>query len=640
MNNLPLQRILTRDALDHLPPILRNALLDDEAFVERWKIPTVTGMKLGKDGPSLRRDHLYQGIRAAIREPDSQVPIMDDKEVSWRIVARTAPHGLSFSIEGSGTQLAIADHSALAEDPSIRLGWLERATRDVSLERTTCLKWRRRMERGPLGDDEFAELITDFALTPASVYRDIQETLGRGSVSIATLVPIDRRYYERFTGSVSSSTDVIGFVERDLALLTERLRDRDPTQGFLLSLLTCSAGTVSANIRIDQFSAEQLVSVYEWLVEKGDPISQIGGVEVALAHLDMYPELETLVETIVEKFITDDPDDDGGWFSLLSAILMLVSGEITRTDTLRKVPPFYRRQVAITQASLIIRAIIAAQVERHNIANWANTVGPGYISFLQGLVDLRVEPRWLPDFVTPHQLRAEFIGRIIHAVVQNEAKIQSQSLRELVVGRDSRLLMAVEWPFWMLPGPLQGAMTPKTPIPEDYLANVTARLEAERLEPDSFAGLVNAALIFDLPAGLAGLAATALGRVKYSIDNSDDDKIILSLIRGLAILASVTRDTVLADTLRVLVRVSRRKGRLHTNPDEELRIAMMAAASHEELGDWAGFAGEWITEFAFEMEDKDAAQRCLWMLRRLVQIEPALACHCAAADAALASFAP
>ena len=128
--------------------------------------------------------------------------------------------------------------------------------------------------------------------------------------------------------------------------------------------------------------------------------------------------------------------------------------------------------------------------------------------------------------------------------------------------------------------------------------------------------------------------------MRYSIDNADDDKIILSLIRGLAILASVTRDTVLADTLRVLVRVSRRKGRLHTNPDEELRIAMMAAASHEELGDWAGFAGEWITEFAFEMEDKDAAQRCLWMLRRLVQIEPALACHCAAADAALASFVP
>ena len=640
MNSLALQHVIVRDALDELPPILRNALLDDEAFVERWKIPTVTGMKLGKDGPSLRRDHLYQGIRAAIREPDSQVPIMDDKGVSWKIVARTTPDGLAFVIADSGRQLAIADHSALAEDPSIRIGWLERATRDVSLERTTCRKWRLRMEREPLGDDEFAELTSDLALTPTSVYRDIRETLGRGSVSIATLVPIDRRYYERFTGSVSSSTDVIGFVERDLALLTQRLQDQDPTQGFLLSLLTCSAGTVSANIRIDQLNSEQLVRVYEWLVEEGDPISQLGGVEVAFAHLDIYPELETFVETIVEKFIDDDPEDDGGWFSLLSAIVVLVSAELTRTNVLNKVPPFYRRQVAITQAALIIRAIIAASVERENITKWANTVGNGYISFLQGLVDLRVEPRWLPDFFTPHQLRAEFIGRIIHTVAQHEAKIQSQSLRELVVERNSRLLVAVESPLWMLPGPLQGSITPKNPIPGDYLANVTARLEAERLEPDSFAGLVNAALIFDLPASLAGLAATALRRVKYSIDNAGDDKIILSLIRGLAILASVTRDTVLADTLRVLVRVSRRKGRFHTNPDEEWRIAMMAAASHEQLGDWAVFAGEWITEFAFEIEDKEAAQRCLGMLRRLVQIEPALACHCAAADAALASFTP
>ena len=640
MNNLPLQHVLVRAALDHLPPILKNALLDDEAFLKRWEISTVTGMTLGKSGPSFTRDQLYRGIRAAIREPNSQVPIVDEEEVSWNIVARTTAPGFSFFIEGSGKQFAIPDHSALAEDLCIRIAWLERATRDISLEGAMFQEWKRRMGRGPLGDDEFAELVSDFALTPTSVCQDIRHTLGQGSVSVATLVPVDRRYYERLTGSLTSGTYVTDFVEGELALLMERLRERDPTQGFSLSLLTCSDGTVSANIRIDHLNTEQLVSGYEWLVEKGDPISQIGGVEVALAHLDMYPELETPLATMVEKFIADDPDDDGGWFSLLSAIVVLVSAELTRTNTLRKAPPFYRRQVAIAQASLIIRAIIDARVDRESITNWANTVGGGHISFLQGLVDLRVEPRWLPDFFTPHQIRADFIGRVVHAVLQNEAKIQSQSLRTLVADRDSRLFMSVEGPLSMLPGPLQGTVRPREPIPEDYLADVTARLEAEQLEPNSFAGLVNAALIFDLPAGLAELAATALRRVKYSIDNAGDEKTIFGLIRGLAIVASVTRDTVLADTLRVLVRVFRRKRRLQTNPDEELRIVMMAAASHEELGDWAGFAGEWITEFAFEIEDKEAAQRCLWMLRRLVQIEPALAVHCTAADAALASFAP
>ena len=338
--------------------------------------------------------------------------------------------------------------------------------------------------------------------------------------------------------------------------------------------------------------------------------------------------------------MVDDPDDDGGWCSLLSAMAMLVSSELTRTQTLGNVPPFYRRQVAMTQASLIVRAIIEASVDRESIAQWAGSIGMVHISYLQGLIDLRVEPRWLPDFFAPRQIRADFIGRILNASAQNEVKIQSKSLRALVVGKESELLKSVEWHLARLPGILEGDVAPIQPIPEDYSQDVEARLEAETLEPNSFAGLVNAALIFQLPADLASSASTALDRVKYSIENAIDEETILGLLSGLAVVASVSRDTALADKLRVLVRVFRRKKRLHANPDEELRIAMMAAASHEEREDWARFAGEWITEFAFEMEDKEAARRCLRMLRRLVQIEPALACHCGAADAALASLAP
>ena len=640
MTNLALQHLFVRSALDNLSPILRNVLLEDEAFLERWEVATVAGVTFGKSGPSFRRDQLYRGIRAAIREPENRVPILDDNQITWKIVARTEAHGLAVFIEGSENQLAITDHSSLAEDPSIRIASLERAAGDISLERATVREWKRRMECGPLGDDEFAQLSSDFVLTPSSVYRDIRETFAQGSVGIATLVPIDRRYYERLTGHLSSGTDVISFVEGELSLLMERLREGDLAQGFLLSLLTCSAGTVSQIIQVDQFNTEQLVRIYKWVAQKGDPISQIGSVEVALAHLDTYPELEVFVETIVKRFIAADPDNDGGWFSLLSAMIMLVSSELTRTHTLGKVPPFYRRQVAITQASLIVRAIIEARADRESITKWANTVGIGVLSYLQGIVDLREEPRWLPDFVSPRQLRAEFIGRVLHAVKENEGKIQSPSLRALLVGSHSPLLTSVEWPSSILPGPLQGTITPKAPIPEDYLADVMARLEAEQLEPNSFAGLVNAALIFDLPPSLAGLAATALRRVKYSIENAGDEGTIFGLIGGLAVVASVTRDTDLAETLRVLVRIMRRRGRLHTNPADELRIAMIAAASHEELEDWARFSGEWITELAFEIEDEEAAQRCLWKLRRLVQIEPALACHCAAADAALASFSP
>ena len=134
-------------------------------------------------------------------------------------------------------------------------------------------------------------------------------------------------------------------------------------------------------------------------------------------------------------------------------------------------------------------------------------------------------------------------------------------------------------------------------------------------------------------------AASALRRVRYSIENAGDEGGTFGLIGGLANVAAVTRAKDLAETLRVLARVMRRKKRLNAGPDDELRIAMVAAASHEDLEDWAHFAGEWITELPYEVVEKESAQSFLLKIRRLVQIEPALARHCAIADAALASIA-
>ena len=96
---------------------------------------------------------------------------------------------------------------------------------------------------------------------------------------------------------------------------------------------------------------------------------------------------------------------------------------------MKETNPFYRRQAAIAQASLIIRALKASHTDTASIAEWARSVGIGHVFFLQGLVDLRLEPRWLPDFVSPEQLRAEFIGRVANAVSQCKSEVESESLR-------------------------------------------------------------------------------------------------------------------------------------------------------------------------------------------------------------------
>ena len=640
MRSDQIRHILVNVAVKYLPPRVRSSLLDDQEFVERWGLTTITGVILGKDGPFFQRDQFYRNIREAIRAPGREISIEDDKAVMWRITAQEKNEGLSFSFENGEKTLSITDHSGLAEKHPTRMAWFVRAAHEANLEDAVFRDWKASIDSGPLSDDEFAELIGELNLTPVSIYQNLQMGFAHGSVDIATLVPRERRYYDRLIGPCGSAADADSYIDAGAAPLIERLQEWKPNLGLLISLLMCSKGIVSESIRIDNLDAEELVRTYEWLANKGDPISQIGAVEVALRHIDGNRELETFIERMAEGFIADGPDDGGGCFSLLSAMIVLVASELSRRRILDGTHPFYRKQAAIAQASLIIRAINGSRVDPASVVEWAKTGGVGHIFFLQGLVDLRVEPRWLPDFVSPYQLRAEFIGRVANAVELCKGEIHSQSLRRLMLGKDSRLATAAQWPYPMLPGPLEGEIALNQPsIPDEVLKDVAAELEAKVLEPKSFAGLVNTALLFKISADQAELAATALRRVKYSIENADDDTSVFELIGGLATVAAVTRGTDLAETLRVLVRVMRRRKRLNADPDDEMRIAMVAAASHEGLEDWARFAGEWISEIAFEVVEKESAQSFLLKIRRLVQIEPALARHCAIADAALVSVA-
>ena len=640
MTSEAIRHTFVKVALGFLPPRVRNTLLDSEEFVEQWGLETIAGVTLGRDGPSFQRERLYGSIRKAIRTLGKEVSIEDDKSVTWRIRAQEKDEGLSFSLEAHEKSLSIPDHSGLAEDHRIRVEWLERATHEVNLEETIIEDWKTRIDSRPLSDDEFAKLNGELELTPISNFRNIHNSLLRGSVDFRTLVPSERRYYDRLVGPVGSAMDADTYINSEAVRLIDSWQQWDPIRGFLMSLLTCSKGTVSESIGIDGLNEEELLRGYEWIAKEGDPVSQIGAVEIALRHIHKNRALEPYIERIIEGFISDTVDDEGGCFSLLSSMIVLVASELSQNRIMKEVSPFYRKHAAIAQASLVIRAIKGSQTDSASIVKWARSTGFGHIFFLQGLVDLRVEPRWLPDFVSPEQVRAEFIGRVSNAVMQCKGEIQSESLRRLVSGEDSPLATAAEWPFPMLPGPLKGEVTSGQPdIPDKVLKEMTAGLESDRLEPSSFAGIVNMALLYKVPASQAGLAATALRRVRYSIENADDESSIFGLIGGLANVAAVTRATDLAEALRVLARVMRRRRRLIADPDDELRIALVAAASHEGLEEWAGFAGEWISELAFEVVEKDSARSFLPKVRRLVQIEPALARHWAAADAALVSVA-
>jgi hypothetical protein len=119
----------------------------------------------------------------------------------------------------------------------------------------------------------------------------------------------------------------------------------------------------------------------------------LGAIEFGLEHLDRYPDIEPRLVNLIEQFRQDDPEDAGGRLKLISSLVVLVEGELARTQIFRGRPPFWRRLASIAQASLIECHLAQVPLDVAEFSkNAMRRAGRNF--YMQNLVDLRREPRW------------------------------------------------------------------------------------------------------------------------------------------------------------------------------------------------------------------------------------------------------
>lgn len=640
MNSSQLKSYVASAALNVFPPRLQSAILEDDSFVSQWDIPVTSIITIGSKGPSFENVQFLKSVRASMKSTGIRIPLEDTNSNIWHIVASIKNAGLSFVVECNHESYLINDHTVLSDDYSVRSNWFEQVSSEVCLGNSLVKKWRSRLESAPLSDHDFSKLTHDLAETPVSFYQNLKDKFKTTSINISSLVPTSKQYFEQLVGSIPVDIGVIDFIENHSVRLIEYLQYQNTSKGLLFSLFQCSCSGVSQHIKIENMDRKDLVDFYNSISNFGDMISQIGAIEVALSNLGSHPELEQFAEKMINNMLKVGQEDTESHFGLISALIVLVDSEISRRRILANSPPYFRRHAAIAQSSLIASAFLDSKSDIKPFVQWLDSVSTKYIFFLQNQVDLRVEPRWLPDFASSAQLRAEFIGRIRNAASKFGMSIRSETLRELLFGEHSEFIDSDVLPLWALPGPLEGSIAPSSPVPTGILEQVTKALKSEKLDSSTLTLLANVSFLFSVPSDSAELAATALRRAKYLIEGTRDHEHLYSLLWSIAVLAAVTRTTTLAKELRIVTRIMRRRAKLGDEQIGELRIAMISAAAFVDKEEWAQFTGEWITEIAFEIVPGDLARQTYISIVRLVSIEPALAPHCAAADAALRSLLP
>lgn len=96
---------------------------------------------------------------------------------------------------------------------------------------------------------------------------------------------------------------------------------------------------MTAEISVEHLGNEDLVRAFDFLEKHGDRISQLGAIEIGLRLLPERPEIEPLIIRLIEQIRDDDVDGSASEFKLLSALFLLVDGELSRTRLLSGAPP-------------------------------------------------------------------------------------------------------------------------------------------------------------------------------------------------------------------------------------------------------------------------------------------------------------
>lgn len=628
--------VMVLAALRRLPPLIHQTLIEDEEFRKDFDLRSDVVISLGDSGVLVQRSRLYDAVRKILSNTPT-VELSDKQGQMWELKNIDKEGELTrLELYCDKKNLILPNFNELSSDRGIRLRYFNEVVSNVNLPINEQERWEHILSERSLEDEEVDEFKNDCRDTPVEQANSIHSRILERSISISSLVPTSRRYFERLVGTYDGSTSISDYAASKSRIFFEQLSSWHPYNGFLFSLLLSSHSALTVEINIDLLSKEELIQAFDFLDKNGDIISQLGAIEVGLRVLSSRPEIEPILIRLIEHLRDEDVTEHSG-FNLIAALFILVDGELSRIRLFTKEPPFYRRFAALSHASLIYRQIINSGIDISKFSGWAFD-NRGEQFYLQSLADMRLEPSWNPELIEASQIKADCLGRIAMAANRYEQNIKTEELRNLIFNDSNCIFLFCQFPYSYYPGPLEGTEdTPKI-FPEKISKLIEEGLHSEEVTAKSFIALVNSAMIFRVGNDQAELAAKVLELGSHRLTNVENRSQLLAILNGLAAVAAITRSHILADEIRILVRVYRRDPQYALSAKEVMNICLVAAASCKEQKEWNDFAGEWLTELAFSDLEGDDSDVLHSHILRLCHVVPDLWVSCGRAEAAVMAY--
>ena len=628
--DVPEREIWVMAGLALYPPSICRSLLSDHSFRKEYNITTDAVFIFGGGDIGFKRSHLLSVIRDAFSNQKILHTVNDEKGNEWKLMYEEIKSDVCITLSRDEQSYFLKAFWPLMPNNEDRLLKLEEVAKEHRLSNKSREYWENNIAKGPLSDDDLGELQEDLDDTVYHVFEKLKNEMKSGSSSLHSLVPKNIRYYERLVGQHINSNNIIEYSANESESHFHEIFLNGNYIGLNTALLMASQSSVAESLEKIEFDDGELKKQYDWLASYGDPISRTGAIEIGLSLLEKYPFLEAEVENLARQILNDKVE---GIYNLLSSIIILVDGELARLQIFKDKPPFYRRLASIAHASLVTRCAIEMNIEFNSISEWAKEqrMMPFYC---QTLVDLRFEPRWLPDYLSPEQLKAEMIGRISNAAHKNVSKIKSDTLKKFLLDEaEGNIRASIEIQSF-LPGPLEGNILPNE-MPSEITETVEETLSSDKQTSNTFIALINAVQHWKLKPQYTQQVLEMLSDAGHQLNQIHDKDTIMYILTGLSRVAAVTRNTALAEEVCILARKYRNYLNVNSQPEQIMVIGFVAAAAYDDEEKWIKYIGEWMTELAYLPLTNDSATRTYNWLKQFCLVEPILRCSCGRAIAAL-----
>lgn len=592
--------------IDMFPAFIRSEILQDSIFCRDVDVSVDATLSFGDSGVELPRSKLFNAVRNAFLS-EGGFSILEDEVGSKTEITVNINNPRTVQILSGGNCFNSDIFWPLNPDKLIRLSIFK----DISKERRLSQQDIARLAdvlSGDMDDVSVDEVIEDINFTPVYIERMLREDTRRGSSKIEGLVPSSIRYYERLVGAYSSSRNILDYSTNELK------KHFSGTEFTHFDLIFCAHSSIAKAIYTESQRMPSFKEVIRLAFESNNPFSLICCLEIGL----LMPTCEHKDDLLkILKLLTEMCSD--GQVKSLIYLFIFIDGELTRLGLFNGKPAFYRRLAAFGQASLISKVMTEQRRSFEDIDKWA-VEERGLIFFCQSLIDLRTEPRWLPDYASSEQLLDDIRGRLNSALANSGNQELVQELQSEIHIEQSLPLSA------FFAGALEGNVDAKS-IPDEIGKIIEDALQGEA-SLENLTALINVVQIGKVDSKYAELAASLLENCQHQLEGNVNKDVIIQILRGLAIISAHVRSPRLATSVMVLSRVYRDYLEVNSYPDHLFAIGLIAAAAYENKDEWADFVGQWVFEIANLNLDDETKNRLNMFLKQICVLEPYLFYTC------------